>query len=52
MEAGKLILQTDDTSEITVDRQKVDRLVADGQVKVALSDGTTLEGVTRESPER
>jgi putative salt-induced outer membrane protein YdiY len=51
MEDQKLIFKTDYAGEITVDWPKVARLITDDAIKVILSDGTVLEGFTRESAE-
>jgi len=46
MEQGKLVVKTDYAGEVTISWDKVERLIADENIKVMLDDGTALEGRT------
>jgi putative salt-induced outer membrane protein YdiY len=50
MEEDKLIFKTSYADEISVNWTEVTNLIADDPIKVVLSDGTVLEGVSRKAP--
>jgi len=49
MENQKLVFKTEYAGEISVDWEKIVKIIADKPIKVVLSDGATLEGLTGET---